>query len=108
MNFVLTPIDDQSDNTNVHDIKQSSPNETNDEYNDMAISNKEPIVSSVDKKRLNKTVECQKCGKSMNRKALLYSHDCDKTKQPITKPTTITEVNASVTDEQVELYLQKQ
>ena len=108
MNFVLIPIDDQSDNTNVHDIKQSSPNETNDEYNDMVISNKEPIVSSVNKKRLDKTVECQKCNKSMNRKTLLYSHDCDKTKQPITKPTTITEVNASVTDEQVEIYLQKQ
>ena len=108
MNFVLTPIDDQSDNTIVHDAKQSSPNETNDEYNDMVISNKEPIVSSVNKKRLNKTTNCPKCGKSMNRKTLLYSHDCDKTKQPITKPTTIIEVNAPITDEDVELYLQKQ
>ena len=108
MNFTLQSIDDQSDNTNVHDIKQSTPNEINDEYNDMVISNKEPITSSVDKKRLNKTTNCPKCNKSMNRKTLLYSHDCDKTKQPITKPTTIIEVNAPVTDEDVELYLQKQ
>ena len=108
MNFVLTPIDDQSDNTNVHDAKQSILNETNDEYNDMVISNKEPIVSSVNKKRLNKTVECPKCGKSMNRKTQLYSHDCEKIKQHTTKPTTIIEVNAPVTDEDVELYLQKQ
>ena len=108
MNSTLQQIYDESDNTITRDIKQSTPNETNDEYNDMVISNKEPIVSSVNKKRLNKTVECPKCGKSMNRKTLLYSHDCEKIKQPITKPTTITEVNASVTDEQVELYLQKQ
>ena len=108
MNFVLTQIDDQSDNTIVHDAKQFTPNETNDEYNDMVISNKEPIVSSVNKKRLNKTVECQKCNKSMNRKTLLYSHDCEKIKQHTTKPTTIIEVNAPVTDEDVELYLQKQ
>ena len=74
----------------------------------MVTSNKEPITSSIYKKRLNKTVECQKCGKSMTRKTLVYSHDCQKIKQYTTKPTTITDVNASVTDEQVEIYLQKQ
>ena len=63
MNFVLTPIYDQSDNTIVSDTKQSSPNETTDDCNDMVITNKPAVISSVDTKRMNKTVECPKCGK---------------------------------------------
>ena len=87
MNFTLHPIYDESDNTITRDIKQSTPNENEhtDDYNDMITSNKEPIVSSVDKKRLNKTVECPKCNKSMNRKTLIYSHDCEKIRQRVTK-----------------------
>ena len=108
MNFVLTPIDDQYNNTIVPDTKESTPNETNDEYNDMVTANKEPITSSVDKKRMNKTTNCPRCGKSMTRKTLKYTRDCEKIKQSNIKTTTITEVNTPVTDEQVELYLHKQ
>ena len=105
MNFVLQPIYDESDNTITRDIKQSTPNETNDNYNDMVVSNKEPIVSSIDKKRLNETVECPKCGKSMNRKTLIYSHDCQKIKQQIVKsePKSI-----EITEQDVHDYLNKQ
>ena len=110
MNFVLSPVYDQSNNSIVPDTKESSPNENehNDDYNEMITINKTDVVSSVDKKRMNKTVQCPKCGKSMNRKTLTYSHDCQKIKQPTTKPTSITEVNTPITDEQVETYLQKQ
>ena len=105
---MLQPIYDESDNIIPRDINQSTPNETNDNYNDMITSNKEPIVSSVDAKRLNKNTECPKCNKSMTKKTLIYSHDCDKTKQRIIKPSSITEVNTPVTDEDVEIYIQKQ
>ena len=110
MNFTLQQIYDESDNTITRDIKQSAPNENEhtDDYNDMVLSNKEPIVSSVDAKRLNKTTNCPKCGKSMTKKTFTYSHDCEKTKQHIIKPTSITGANTLVTDEDVEIYLNKQ
>ena len=110
MNFVLQSIYDESDNTIAPDTKQSTPNENEhtDDYNDMITSNKEPIVSSVNKKRMNKTTNCLKCGKSMTNKTLTYSHDCEKIKQRVTKTSSITEVNTPVTDEDVEIYLQKQ
>ena len=105
MNFILQPIYDESDHTIPPNIKQSTPNETNDNYDDMVLSNKEPIVSSVDKKRLNKTVECPKCNKSMNRKTLIYSHDCEQIKQQTIKnePKSI-----EITEQDVHDYLQKQ
>ena len=105
MNFVLQPIYDESDNTITSDIKQSTPNESVDNYNDMVTLNKEPIVSSVDAKRLNKTTNCLKCGKSMTKKTLIYSHDCDKTKQRIIKsePKPI-----EITEQDVHDYLNKQ
>ena len=105
MNFTLHPIYDESDNTIPRDINQSTPNEIHDNYNDMVISNKEPIVSSVDAKRLNKTVECPKCNKSMTKKTLIYSHDCDKTKQHIvkSKPKPV-----EITEQDIHDYLNKQ
>ena len=110
MNFTLQQIYDESDNTITRDIKQSTPNENEhtDDYNDMITSNKEPVISSIDKKRMNKTAECPKCGKSMNRKTLLYSHDCQKIKQQTIKTSSITRANTLVTDEDVEIYIQKQ
>ena len=36
----------------------------------------EPQISSVQRKRENKLYKCNHCGKSMNRKTLLYSHNC--------------------------------
>ena len=101
MNFTLVE-------TNMISDIQEKNEETNNDYNDMVSSNKEPITSSVNKKRLNKTTNCPRCGKSMTRKTLTYTHDCEKIKQPTITPTTITEVNTPITDEQVELYLHKQ
>ena len=105
MNFTLQQIYDESDNTITRDIKQSTPNEMTDNYNDMITSNKEPVISSIDKKRLNKTNNCPKCNKSMNRKTLIYSHDCQKIKQHIIKsePKPI-----EITEQDVHDYLQKQ
>ena len=101
MNFTLVE-------TNMISDIQEKNEETNDDYNEMVTTNKQPITTSVDKKRLNKTVICPKCNKSMNNKTFTYSHDCQKIKQPTMKPTSITEVNTPITDEQVETYLQKQ
>ena len=107
MNFTLKSIYDQSDNSIVHDTKESSPHENdhNDDYNEMITVNKINVVSSVDTKRMNKTMVCPKCGKSMNRKTLLYSHDCEKIKQPIIKsePRPI-----EITEQDVHDYLLKQ
>ena len=105
MNFVLQPIYDESDNTITHDIKQSTPNENEHTYDYMVLSNKEPIESSVDTKRLNKTTNCPKCGKSMTKKTLTYSHDCEKIKQQTIKsePKSI-----EITEQDVHDYLQKQ
>ncbi len=107
MNFTLKSIYDQSDNSIVHDTKESSPNENehNDDYNEMITINKTDVVSSVDTKRMNKTMVCPKCGKSMNRKTLLYSHDCQKIKQPTIKsePRPI-----EITEQDVHEYLLKQ
>ena len=107
MNFVLSPVYDQSNNSIAHDTKESSPNENdhNDDYNEMITVNKINVVSSVDKKRMNKSVECPKCGKSMNRKTLLYSHDCEKIKQPIIKREPIP---IEITEQDVHEYLLKQ
>ena len=40
-------------------------------------------MSTVDKKRENKTVECPNCHRKMNKKTYKYSHKCPTTK---TKP----------------------
>ena len=64
--------------TNMISDIQDKNEETNDDYNEMVTTNKQPITTSVDKKRLNKIVICPKCTKSMNRKTLTYSHDCQK------------------------------
>ena len=103
----MSPVYDQSNNSIAHDTKEAIPNENehNDDYNEMITINKTDVVSSVDTKRMNKTMVCPKCGKSMNRKTLLYSHDCEKIKQPIIKsePRPI-----EITEQDVHEYLLKQ
>jgi len=87
-------------------------------------------LSSVDTKRQNKTYTCSNCGKSMNKKTLLYSHKCKIPKRPEPIPTppntqpqtvkpkqepapriiqTVKEVYVpqEITDEHVEKYLNK-
>ena len=91
--------------TNMISDIQDTNDETNDDYNEMVTTNKQPITTSVDKKRLNKVVSCPKCGKHMNRKTLTYSHDCQKIKQPIPN---IKATEKQITDEDVHDYLLKQ
>jgi len=59
-----------------------------------------PPLSSVDKKRLNKTVTCPLCNKQVNSKTMKYTHDCQKTKKEKQAPT--------ITDEDIKVYLQRQ
>jgi len=98
MNFTLVE-------TNMISDIQEKNDETNDDYNEMVTINKQPITTSVDKKRLNKTVICPKCNKSMNNKTFTYSHDCQKIKQPISS---IKVAEKQITDEDVHDYLLKQ
>ena len=37
----------------------------------------EKELSSVETKRMNKVYQCDKCLKQMNRKTLLYHHNCE-------------------------------
>ena len=98
MNFTLVE-------TNMISDIQEKNDETNDDYNEMVTTNKQPITTSVDKKRLNKVVICPKCNKSMNNKTFTYSHDCQKIKQPISS---IKIAEKQITDEDVHDYLLKQ
>ena len=73
----------------------------------------EKELSSVETKRMNKVYQCEKCGKQMNRKTLLYHHNCDhKPKNPVAPPREIIkeiikEVPQEITDDHVEQYLKK-
>ena len=98
MNFTLVE-------TNMISDIQDKNEETIDDYNEMVTANKIDVVSSVDKKRLNKIVICPKCNKSMNKKTLTYSHDCQKIKQATIKddPKPI-----DISDQDVHDYLVKQ
>ena len=61
-----------------------------------------PTISSVDKKRLNKTVTCPICDKVMNKKTLKYSHNCQTKEEPKEQ------AQPQITDEQIQIYLQRQ
>ena len=62
---------------------------------------------------MNKVYQCDKCGKQMNRKTLLYHHNCEhKQTKPIPPPREvikeiIKEVPQEITDDHVEQYLKK-
>ena len=45
-------------------------------YEDIQQGKTQPIQSSVDKKRDNKTVECPNCKRRMTKKTYKYSHKC--------------------------------
>ena len=57
-------------------------------------------LTSIDKKRMNKTETCPLCNKQLNSKTMKYSHDCQKTKKEKQTPT--------ITDDQIQIYLQRQ
>ena len=73
----------------------------------------EKELSSVETKRMNKVYQCEKCGKQMNRKTLLYHHNCEhKATIPTAPPREIIkeiikEVPQEITDDHVEQYLKK-
>ena len=73
----------------------------------------EKELSSVETKRMNKVYQCEKCGKQMNRKTLLYHHNCEhKATIPTAPPReiikeVIKEVSPEITDDHVEQYLKK-
>ena len=73
----------------------------------------EKELSSVETKRMNKVYQCDKCLKQMNRKTLLYHHNCDhKPVKPVAPPReiikeVIKEVSPEITDDHVEQYLKK-
>ena len=73
----------------------------------------EKDISSVEKKRMNKVYQCEKCGKQMNRKTLLYHHNCEhRPKNPVPPPREIIkeiikEIPQEITDDHVEQYLKK-
>ena len=42
----------------------------------------QPVVSKLDQKRANKTVECPKCNRTMNKKTYIYSRKCPNQNSP--------------------------
>ena len=48
----------------------------NESYENIQKGKTQPVVSKLDQKRANKTVECPKCNRTMNRKTYRYSHKC--------------------------------
>ena len=88
--------------TNEYDECFSSDEET---YDDIQQGKREPVVRSVDKKRMNKTVQCPICKKFMNKKTLTYSHNCQKSTTP--KETSQKET-PQITEERIYDYLVKQ
>ena len=74
--LVETQTSNQCDETEY----TSDENET---YDDIHQNKKQPVMSTVQKKRENKTVECPNCHRKMNKKTYKYSHRCPTTK---TKP----------------------
>ena len=79
MNFKLIPTAEKEDT----EEEASTEGET---YEDIQQGKTQPIRSSVDKKRDNKTIECPNCKRRMNKKTYKYSHKC-----PTSKTETIVE-----------------
>ena len=77
MNFKLIPTAEKEDT----EEEASTEGET---YEDIQQGKTQPIQSSVDKKRDNKTVECPNCKRRMTKKTYKYSHKCPTSK---TEPT---------------------
>ena len=79
-NFTLV----ETQTLEVDENEYVSENET---YDDIQQGKTQPVVSKLDQKRANKTVECPKCHRVMNKKTYRYSHKCpnQSPQQPTTK-----------------------
>ena len=102
MNVTLEPIH-----------KQEEPIETPKPQPPSKPKLDEKELSSVENKRMNKVYQCDKCLKQMNRKTLLYHHNCEhKATIPTAPPReiikeVIKEVPQEITDDHVEQYIRK-
>ena len=100
-------------NVTLEPIHKEEPIETPEPQSQAKPKLDEKELSSVEKKRQNKIYQCDKCLKQMNRKTLLYHHNCEnKPTKPIPPPREIIkevvkEVPQEITDEHVEQYLRK-
>ena len=62
-----------------------------------------PPLTSVDKKRMNKTETCPLCNKQLNKKTLKYSHNCQRTKE---EPKVQSQPH--ITDDHIKQYIMQQ
>ena len=78
-------------------------------YDDIHQNKKAPVMSTVEKKRENKTVECPQCHRQMNKKTYKYSHKCPTAKVKKDTPKE-EEIKTDVPQEQdlLELFLKQE
>ena len=74
------------DNDNNINARDDDDDYGDEKYNDMKQAKQEPVVSTVEKKRSNKTEQCPKCKRYVNKKTLLYSHKCKALTAPPEQP----------------------
>ena len=75
MNFKLLSIEDGTMDDRCDGDEEETDHET---YKMM----QQPIATSKEKMKANKTAECPKCNKLMSKKTLEYSHKCSTPKPP--------------------------
>ena len=123
--FKLVNIDNDTNDSNIQE--HDDGDDVDEKYNDMKDSNsKQEPVSSIDKKRQNKTEQCPKCLKFCNRKTMLYAHKCKAQTQthqpapptqqtpppeqppPEQPPPAPAQQQVPITEQDIHEYLQKQ
>ena len=75
-------------------------------YDEILIQSNNPTpqpLTSIDKKRANKTEMCPICDKVMNKKTLKYSHNCQRTKEEPKE-----QAQPQITDEHIKQYMIQQ
>ena len=72
-------------------------------YDEVMNKVNQPTISTIDKKRANKTETCPLCNKQLNKKTLKYSHNCQRTKE---EPKV--QSQPQITDDHIQTYLQNQ
>ena len=70
----------------------------NETYEDIQKGKTQPTVSKLDQKRANKTVECPKCHRNMNKKTYKYSHKCPNQDPPEPTPKVIENTKPSASN----------
>ena len=108
MNISLEPI---------HEENEPKPIENEPIKNEPKKEEKE--LTSIERKRLNKVFQCDICGQTMNKRTLLYHHNCQhkQTKPkapPIIKEVIkeipkeiIKEIPQEITDDHIKEYIQR-